>query len=144
MRLAISNIAWDRDEDPAIAGLLQERGVDAIDVAPGKYFPEPGQASAQDIAHVRRWWSEHGIEITGMQALLFGTRGLNLFGPAQVREAMLKHLAAVCRIGALREPGGWCSARRRTATAAAWTTERRWSRQSPSSGSWATLPKPRA
>lgn len=101
MRLAISNIAWDRDEDPAIAGLLQERGVDAIDVAPGKYFPEPGQASAQDIVHVRRWWSDHGIEITGMQALLFGTRGLNLFGPAQVREAMLKHLAAVCRIGAL-------------------------------------------
>lgn len=101
MRLAISNIAWDRDEDPAIAGLLQARGVDAIDVAPGKYFPEPGQANAQDIVHVRRWWSDHGIEITGMQALLFGTRGLNLFGPAQVREAMLKHLAAVCRIGAL-------------------------------------------
>ncbi|GAB3473357.1 sugar phosphate isomerase/epimerase family protein [Azotobacter salinestris] len=101
MRLAISNIAWERDEDPAIAGLLQARGIDAIDVAPGKYFPEPGQASEREIEHVRHWWSARGIEITGMQALLFGTRGLNLFGAAQVREAMLKHLAAVCRIGAI-------------------------------------------
>ncbi|WP_349569999.1 sugar phosphate isomerase/epimerase family protein [Azotobacter salinestris] len=100
MRLAISNIAWERDEDPAIAGLLQARGIDAIDVAPGKYFPEPGQASEREIERVRQWWSARGIEITGMQALLFGTRGLNLFGAAQVREAMLDHLAAVCRIGA--------------------------------------------
>ncbi|GAB3374898.1 sugar phosphate isomerase/epimerase family protein [Azotobacter armeniacus] len=100
MRLAISNIAWDRDEDPAIARLLQHRGIDAIDVAPGKYFPEPGKTTDQDVTRVRQWWSERGIEITGMQALLFGTRGLNLFGPPEARKAMLRHLAAVCRIGA--------------------------------------------
>jgi sugar phosphate isomerase/epimerase len=35
-----------------------------------------------------------------MQALLFGTRGLNLFGDAATRNAMLVHLDAVCRIGA--------------------------------------------
>lgn len=100
MRLAISNIAWDVGEDELIARLLQRREVDAIDVAPGKYFPEPGKARGKDIDRVGRWWSERGIEITGMQALLFGTRGLNLFGPPEEREAMLRHLAAVCRIGA--------------------------------------------
>jgi sugar phosphate isomerase/epimerase len=31
---------------------------------------------------------------------LFGTAGFNLFGPAEVRDAMFRHLAAVCRIGA--------------------------------------------
>ena len=100
MRLAISNIAWDTPEDSAVAELLQRFGVDAIDVAPGKYFPQPLQASAQDIATVREWWSARGVEITGMQALLFGTSGLNVFGPAPVQEAMLQHLDAVCRIGA--------------------------------------------
>jgi sugar phosphate isomerase/epimerase len=35
-----------------------------------------------------------------MQALLFGTTGLNVFGPAAVQDAMLDHLTAVCRIGA--------------------------------------------
>jgi sugar phosphate isomerase/epimerase len=100
MRLAISNIAWDTSEDEDVAKLLKLYGVDAIDIAPGKYFPEPVKATDEEIVRVKRWWAERGIEITGMQALLFGTTGLNVFGSPEVQEAMLQHLAAVCRIGA--------------------------------------------
>lgn len=100
MRLALSNIAWDVSEDEEVVALLQRYNVDAIDVAPGKYFPDPADASEYDIARVKAWWAERGFEITGMQALLFGTTGLNVFGPAEVQEAMLRRLAAVCRIGA--------------------------------------------
>ena len=100
MRLAISNIAWDIAEDTSVAKLLGKFGVDAIDVAPGKYFPDPANAKDEDIANVRRWWAGHEIEITGMQALLFGTTGLNVFGDSKSQEAMLEHLRAVCRIGA--------------------------------------------
>lgn len=100
MRLAISNIAWDVQEDLAVAKLMGMFAVDAIDVAPGKYFPDPTSAKDADIANVRQWWADHGIEITGMQALLFGTSGLNVFGDTKSKEAMLKHLRAVCRIGA--------------------------------------------
>lgn len=99
MRLAISNIAWEVSDDEDLLRLLKQYGVDAIDVAPGKYFPVPAQATSEQIAQVRDWWAGHGIELTGMQALLFGTTGLNLFGDAQSRAAMLAHLAAVCRIG---------------------------------------------
>jgi len=98
MRLAISNIAWYLVEDLAVAQLLAKFGIDAIDVAPGKYFPDPVNAKDEDIADVRRWWADRGIEITGMQALLFGTTGLNVFG--ENKQAMLDHLRAVCRIGA--------------------------------------------
>ncbi|MEB6662894.1 sugar phosphate isomerase/epimerase [Achromobacter ruhlandii] len=100
MRLAISNIAWDTVEDEAVAALLQRYGVDAIDVAPGKYFADPCKASDEDIARVKTWWADRGIELTGMQALLFGTSGLNVFGTPESQDAMLRHLAAVCRIGA--------------------------------------------
>jgi D-psicose/D-tagatose/L-ribulose 3-epimerase len=100
VRLAISNIAWDTSEDDAVADLLRLHCIDAIDVAPGKYFPALAGATDADMARVRRWWSDRGVEITGMQSLLFGTVGLNLFGPPDVQEAMLRHLAAVCRIGA--------------------------------------------
>ena len=79
MRLAISNIAWDICEDEAVAALLQQFSVDAIDIAPGKYFPELTKATGEDIAQVKAWWAERGVEITGMQALLFGTKGLNIF-----------------------------------------------------------------
>ncbi|MEJ2754809.1 MAG: sugar phosphate isomerase/epimerase, partial [Gammaproteobacteria bacterium] len=100
MRLAISNIAWDIAEDLAVAKLIGKFNVDAIDVAPGKYFPDPSQAKTEDIASVRQWWTDHGIEITGMQALLFGTTDLNVFGEDNSQQAMLDHLQAVCRIAA--------------------------------------------
>jgi sugar phosphate isomerase/epimerase len=100
MKLAISNIAWDIPEDTEIAELLKQYGVDAIDVAPGKYFPDPTKATDKEITQVKHWWEVRGIRITGMQALLFGSVGLNLFGPHEVQDAMLKHLSAVCRIGA--------------------------------------------
>lgn len=100
MRIAISNLAWDPDEDDAIAALLAAQGIDAIDVAPGKYFPDPATTTAGDVECVRRAWEARGMDVTGMQALLFGTQGLNLFGTQDVREVMLAHLRAVCRIGA--------------------------------------------
>jgi sugar phosphate isomerase/epimerase len=101
MRLAISNIAWDVTEDEALAALLQRFEVDAIDIAPGKYFPKPAEATKADILKLRQWWADRGIEITGMQALLFGTTGLNVFGPPASQAELLQHLGAVCRIGAM-------------------------------------------
>ena len=100
MRIAISNIAWDPVEDELVSQLLNHYQVDAIDIAPGKYFPDPLDADESEIDSVRRWWHMRGIEITGMQALLFGANGLNMFGSDDVQEAMLGHLAAVTRIGA--------------------------------------------
>ena len=101
MRLAISNIAWDIAEDEALAALLHRYKVDAIDIAPGKYFPKPGEAKESDILRVRQWWVDRGIEITGMQALLFGTTGLNVFGSPDSQAALLQHLDAVSRIDAI-------------------------------------------
>ena len=99
MRLAISNLAWEPAEDVEVARLLRQNRVDAIDVAPGKYFGDPATATAEQMQAVRQWWADHGIQITGMQGLLFGTRGLNVFGAPEVQTALLDHLRAVCRIG---------------------------------------------
>lgn len=101
MRLSISNIAWDTAEDEIISTLLRRFNINAIDVAPGKYFPDPSKATDRGIAIVRNWWSERGVEIIGMQALLFGTAGLNMFGPLDIQAKMLHHLSEVCRVGAV-------------------------------------------
>lgn len=100
MRLAISNIAWDINGDEKIADLLHHYNIDAIDVIPGKYFPDLDNISGDVVFNVRNWWRNRGIEITGMQALLFGTTGLNIFGTKDVREEMLRHFSKICRIGA--------------------------------------------
>lgn len=99
MKIGISNIAWDVAEDSQISSTLQQFGIDAIDIAPGKYFQDPRAVSNSDIANVRGWWADRGIEITGMQALLFGTSGLNLFGNSRTQKKMLEYLRALCRIG---------------------------------------------
>lgn len=100
MKISISNLAWDVTDDKIILSLLKEFRIDAIDVAPGKYFPEPSKARADDILAVRQWWNDQGIEILGMQSLLFGTQGLNVFGSKSIQNKMLSHLAEICRIGA--------------------------------------------
>lgn len=100
MRVSISNIAWDVPEDEDVAKLLRTAGIDAIDVAPGKYFPDFVAATKADIQTVRDRWKDRGFDIVGMQSLLYGTQGLNLFGDHGSRANMLKHLREVARIGA--------------------------------------------
>jgi len=99
MRVSISNIAWETTHDEEVCGILQRHGVDAIDIAPGKYFSDFAEASVEHIARVRSWWFDRGIEIIGMQSLLYGTQGLNLFSEPDVQQRMLDHLQEVCRIG---------------------------------------------
>ena len=55
MRLAISNIAWETFEDETIATMLKRFGINAIDIAPGKYFPEPANATDEEITGVKNW-----------------------------------------------------------------------------------------
>lgn len=99
MRIGISNIAWDRGEDEQVAQCLKRYHIDSVDIAASKYFDDVSKASSSEIAAVRQWWSTRGFEITGMQSLLFGTTGLNLFGSRECRASMLSHLEHICRIG---------------------------------------------
>ncbi len=100
MKLAISNIAWEVEDDAEVALLLGRYGIDGIDIAPGKYFADPSCAKDEEIRQVRRWWADRGVEVIGMQSLLFGTMGLNVFGTPAVQKAMLDHLTAVFRVAA--------------------------------------------
>ncbi|MBB0025676.1 MULTISPECIES: sugar phosphate isomerase/epimerase [Ralstonia] len=97
MRISISNIAWDPSDDDDVATLLHRYQVDAIDIAPGKYFADVAVATSSEILAVREAWNQRGIDILGMQALFFGRSGLNLFDVSSQAD-MLAHLAHVCRI----------------------------------------------
>ena len=99
MRISISNIAWDIKDDETVCAILQRHHVDAIDIAPSKYFSDFASTTPDQIDKVRRWWAERGIDIIGMQSLLYGTQGLNLFDATDVQQHMLSHLSHVCRIG---------------------------------------------
>jgi len=79
-----------------LAGRVANRTGLPLDDLAGALAPFAGA----EVRWVRDWWSDRGIEVTGMQSLLYGTQGLNLFGPPDVQQRMLAYLAAVCRVGA--------------------------------------------
>jgi D-psicose/D-tagatose/L-ribulose 3-epimerase len=98
VRFAVSNIAWPREQDEAVAAVLNEHGVAGIEAAPTKLWPHPLQASDSDIDTVRRFWADRGIAIVAAQALLFGKPDLTIFESATTRAATLEYLGGIVRV----------------------------------------------
>lgn len=99
-RLSVSNLAWAPEQNEAIAALLSSHKVHLIDIAPGKFLKGAALTDLATIKRERAWWYERGFSFAGMQSLLFGTQGLNVFGPAEVQAHMLKHLEHICILAA--------------------------------------------
>lgn len=115
--ISISNIAWDIDEDDSIAELLVARKVLCIDVAPGKYIRTYPDFDQDRVLRIRKWWNSRGIEIIGMQGLLFGVRDAFLFENQDTREnlftALKKSFGIAKLLGAKRLVFGSPKNRRR-------------------------------
>jgi sugar phosphate isomerase/epimerase len=99
MKFAISNIAWPLEQDRAVTQVLLENAVTAIEVAPTKIWPQPNDATRQQIRDYRAQWESQGISIVAAQSLLFGHPELTLFDDAAIRtktREFLRRLIEVC------------------------------------------------
>lgn len=99
MEISISNIAWETTDDLEVYALLIKHKVKYIDIAPPKYFKSPSTVTVTEIQNTRNWWQNKGINIAGMQSLLFGTQGMNVFSDKNTQNKMLNHLKNICHIG---------------------------------------------
>lgn len=99
MKLAISNIAWDKHDDPEILSGLCDRGVRGIEVAPTKIWPEWKGANAKQAGLYKQHLSSLGLEIPAMQAILFGRPELQLFDKNS-HKAFLDHIKNVADLAA--------------------------------------------
>lgn len=98
MRLAVSNIAWPREQDPAVGRVLAEYGVTGVEVAPTKAFPDPLAASDAEIEAYPRVWEDRGLPIVAAQALLFGRPELTIFESADIRQRTLDYLRSIVQL----------------------------------------------
>lgn len=105
MRLAISNIAWPAGADDEAAPLLQTHGVEGVELALTKIWPEPLDASAAEVRAYRDRWEKRGVSIAALQALLFGKPHLTLFGDSSARRQTRDYLAGII------ERAAWLGAR---------------------------------
>lgn len=91
MKLAVSNIAWEKQEDEAVYGLMKKYGFTGLEIAPTRFFEKNPYA---DLEAVEKWREafarDPGFDIPSMQSIWFG-RTERLFGDAAQQEALLEY-----------------------------------------------------
>lgn len=92
MRISISNIAWDKQDDAQVYKMLHTHDIHELDVAPARVFDNPMEISKEQGQEFISLLETYGIKTVGMQSLLFGTNGLALFGDKVTRKATIEHL----------------------------------------------------
>jgi sugar phosphate isomerase/epimerase len=105
VRLAVSNIAWTQEDDGAALDLLVELGLDGLEVAPTRLWPDPLAVPDDEVRAFRARCEARGIPVVALQALLFGRPELRLFEDESARRATLAHLRGIARVGGLLGAG---------------------------------------
>jgi D-psicose/D-tagatose/L-ribulose 3-epimerase len=98
MKLAVSNIAWTNEEEPAVAELLKKLGVQYIEIAPTKKWEDPTLTSSKDIETYKAFWEFYGIQVVAFQSMLFNRPALKLFENEENRQATLEYLRKFIRL----------------------------------------------
>lgn len=91
MKLAVSNIGWQRHEDDAIFDLLGKYGFSGLEVAPTRLWDDPFQVDGKSIEIFCHDLAHRNIEIVSLQALHFGHPELTVFQGKNSRQKMLEH-----------------------------------------------------
>ncbi|WDF72868.1 sugar phosphate isomerase/epimerase family protein [Novosphingobium sp. KACC 22771] len=95
MKLAISNIAWAPQDARSVYAMMQARGFNGLEIAPGLAFAGQEDAfvpSPEAEAAFRADLAEFGLSAVSMQSLLFGVVGAKLFGSADELAALERGL----------------------------------------------------
>jgi len=97
LKLAISNIAWNSNENSSVIDVLKELSVDSIEVALPILFSDLIEANDFEIDNVKKYWQINGIKIVAVQALLFGKPELLVFD-SKVQKQTIEYLERVMYI----------------------------------------------
>lgn len=93
MKLAISNIAWNKDEDSKVYNLMKKYGFKGLEIAPTRFFEKnPYDTSKEEIKNLKNEIEEKGFYFVSMQSLLFGKEDVFLFEGKEKRKNLLGYL----------------------------------------------------
>lgn len=93
-RFTISNIAWKPEERLDVYTLLQEEGIQNLEIAPGLFVPDadkPYAVSKEALQQKKEESEAYGLKLVSMQSLHFGTSRLHLFEDETARQLMLDY-----------------------------------------------------
>jgi D-psicose/D-tagatose/L-ribulose 3-epimerase len=99
MKITISNIAWQMEEEKAIADVMQEMEIKGVEIAPTKVWSSPFSATDSDIKKYKQFWESKNIQIVAMQSLLFGRPDLTIFDSPAKRKETFDCLVGMIHLG---------------------------------------------
>ncbi len=95
--LAISNIAWEKYDDPEVLSLLRRHGFSGIEIAPGRIWGDVVNATPGKCAEYSRKMSAAGFKTPALQGILFGHPELQVFDRT-THSAFAEHIKRIAGI----------------------------------------------
>lgn len=93
MKLAISNIAWQEEQEAVkVYALMQQYGFSGLEIAPTKFSANPYANLAFAVDIRQNLAMQYNLAVISMQSLLFGTTGMDLFNGEVKRDKLYKYL----------------------------------------------------
>ncbi len=99
MNIAISNIAWNTDENETVLHILQELSIKGLEIAPTKIWSNPLEVSTDQLLAYKNTMQKNNIQIVAMQSLLFNHPELQIFESKENRKATIQYLEQIIKIG---------------------------------------------
>ncbi|MBW1740215.1 MAG: sugar phosphate isomerase/epimerase [Deltaproteobacteria bacterium] len=100
MKLSISNIAWPSEEEEKFLKYIRKWGCSGVEIAPSRLWPEPLEATKKDRLSFKSLVRKYDLDISALQALLYGQRGLGLFRSPEIEEKTIEYLKGLCQLAA--------------------------------------------
>lgn len=89
MKLSISNIAWDKENDDAVYKLMKKYGYTGLEIAPTRVIEKnPYNKIEEAMAWSKALHDQYGFVISSMQSIWYG-RQEHIFGTDKERETLL-------------------------------------------------------
>jgi len=98
MKLSVSNIAWNIEEELEIFEWLHANGVSGIEMAPTKIWPAWQGASLDKAIKIKKEYERKGFQIPALQAILFDKPDLQVFGSIESQSEMIQHFDKVASL----------------------------------------------
>jgi sugar phosphate isomerase/epimerase len=92
VNLAISNLAWNNENNNNIYSLMKNNSFTGLEIAPGKIFNNFPDYSAKEIEIFKEVLLQYKLQLVSMQSILFGTQDLHLFESDESRKSLFRHM----------------------------------------------------
>jgi sugar phosphate isomerase/epimerase len=97
-KLAVSNIAWNQQQEAEVLEALSQLEINALEVAPSVVWPNWQGASEEAAVQYRKQLEQRGFQIVAMQAILFAKPEATLFENNQINQKFVDHMRYVARL----------------------------------------------